>query len=213
MAMYPVLIDWKDIPCLIAGGGRIALHKAEILCAQGANVTVIAPDICPEILTMPVNVIHRKVVAEDAEGKFLVVDATDDPAAEKLLSAFCRDRHIPFNSACRGEDCSAVFPAVYRRGKTVLAVSSLGASPAASAWLRDSLAGCIPTRMDEILDDLALLRQKSREWFPEQSVRRRFLYSCMNAMLNHDQALLPEEIDTLRKSVEQETEGKGDFLL
>ena len=204
MALFPVLIDWQDTPCLIAGGGRIARHKAELLCAQGAAVTVVAPELCPEILDLPVTVRRRKVCAADTESQFLVVDATGDPAAEELLSACCRERHIPFNSACRGEDCTAVFPAVHRSGRTVLAVSSLGASPAASAWLRDSLAAHVPARMDEILDAMARLRRTARDWFPEQSDRREFLHRCLDSMLAQDRALLPEEFEALRISVEQD---------
>lgn len=198
MALYPVLIDWKGLPCLVAGGGRIARHKAELLCAQGAAVTVVAPEFCPEILALPVTTYLRKVTAEDAEGKFLVVDATGDPSAETILSSFCLEKRIPFNSACRGEDCTAMFPAVHRSGNTLVAVSSLGASPAASAWLRDFLAGHIPVRMDEILDELAHLRQRARDWFPAQSERRSFLKRCLDAMLTNGRILRPEETEALR---------------
>ena len=210
MALYPVLIDWQGLPCLVAGCGRIARHKAELLCAQGAAVTVVAPEICPEILALPVTAYRRKVTAEDAEGKLLVVDATGDPAAETILSAFCLQRHIPFNSACRGEDCTAVFPAVHRSGKTLVAVSSLGASPAASARLRDALASHVPEKMDEILAVLAQLRPRARDWFPAQSVRRVFLHRCLDAMLTQGRALRPEEIEALRKNTDEEYTEKGE---
>ena len=205
MAFYPLLIDLQGIPCLIAGGGAVALHKAELLCAQGALVTVVAPEICPELLSLPVTILRRPVAEEDLRAQRLVVDATGDPAAEQLLSAACKARQIPFNSACRGEDCTAVFPAVHRSGRTVVAVSSLGASPAASAWLRDSLAAQIPARMDEILEALALLRQHARDWFPEQRRRRAFLHRCLEQMLTCDRVLRPEEIDALRRNTEKET--------
>ena len=43
MAFYPLMIELGGAPCLIAGGGRIALHKAGVLAAQGADVTVVDP--------------------------------------------------------------------------------------------------------------------------------------------------------------------------
>ena len=85
MSFYPILLDWQGVPCLIAGGGAIALHKAELLCAQGAQVTVIAPEICQPLLALPVTVHQRRVAAEDVAGHSLVVDATGDEAAEQLL--------------------------------------------------------------------------------------------------------------------------------
>lgn len=204
MALYPILIEWQDVPCLIAGGGSLALHKAELLCAQGARVTVVAPAVCPEILALPVTVHRRPVTAEDVAGQFLVVDCTGDDAAEQLLRRACRERHIPFNSACRGEDTTAVFPAVHRQGRTVLAVSSTGASPAASTWLRDKLAALVPAQMDGILDGMARLRPLSRTYFDDQPTRRAFLRRCLDDMLSKERPLAPEEIENLRQAIEIE---------
>lgn len=204
MALYPILIDWQDMPCLVAGGGTLALHKAALLCAQGAAVTVVAPDVCRSILALPVTVHRRTVTAEDVEGRLLVVDATGDTAAEKLLREACLARNIPFNSACRGEDTTAVFPAVHRQGRTVVAVSSTGASPAASARLRDALAEHVPAQMDEILDCMAALRPLSRAYFDHQPTRRRFLHRCLDAMLTNGRPLAPEEIEALRQAIDIE---------
>ena len=49
MSYFPMFIELKDKPCLIAGGGKIALRKAETLLEFGAWVTVVAPDILPEL--------------------------------------------------------------------------------------------------------------------------------------------------------------------
>ena len=136
MSFFPILLDFDGLPCLVAGGGRLGLHKAKLLLEQGADVTVIAPEICPELAALPVQCLRRTVTAEDVAQHSLVVDATGDPAAERLLSEACRARRIPFNSACRVDDGSAIFPAVHRQGRTVLAVSSLGASPLVSVRLR-----------------------------------------------------------------------------
>ena len=76
MAFFPVLIDWDGLPCLVAGGGRLALHKAALLTEQGAAVTVVAPKICEEVLALPVTPVLRRVTEEDVLGKALVIDAT-----------------------------------------------------------------------------------------------------------------------------------------
>jgi|GEM_PF-1488209 len=204
MALYPILINWQGLPCLIAGGGSLARRKAELLCAQGAQVTVVAPDVCPSIATLPVTVRQRRVTAEDVAGQFLVVDATGDAAAEQLLREACRAGHIPFNSACRGEDTTAVFPAVHRQGRTVVAVSSTGASPAASAWLRDKLAERVPTQMDDVLACMARLRPLSRAYFDHQPTRCLFLHRCLDEMLTKERPLAPEEIEELRRAIEIE---------
>ena len=201
MSFYPILLDWQGVPCLIAGGGAIALHKAELLCAHGADVTVVAPMICPELSDLPVTVYRRKVPAEDVTGKRLVIDATGSGEAERMLRDACRWQGIPFNSACRVGDGTAVFPAVHQTGRTVVAVSTLGASPAACTRLRDELAAHVPEEMDAILDGMAALRPLSREWFDDQPTRRRFLHRCLDKMLKNGKPLDPEETNVLRQEI------------
>ncbi len=204
MAFYPILIEWQGAPCLIAGGGRIALHKAELFCAQGADVTVVAPELCPEILALPVRAEKRPVRAEDAEGMLLVVDATGSPDAETVLRPVCSERHIPFICAGHGEACSAILPAVFQKGRTVVAVSSAGASPAASARLRDYLAGQVPEKMDEILEVMAALRPLSHRYFAEQPTRRRFLHCCLDRMLEENRSLTGTEIEAVRQEIQKQ---------
>ena len=194
MAYFPILLDLTDAPCLVAGGGRLGLHKARLLLEHGAAVTVVAPEVCPEMEALPVTLLRRAVTPEDAAGKTLVVDATGNESAEEMLSRVCREAHIPFNSACRVSDGSAIFPAVYLQGRTVVAVSTLGASPVASAHLRDALAQQVPREMDKILDVMAALRPRAREEFEDQSVRRAFLRRCLDEMLSLSRPLTEEEI-------------------
>ena len=204
MSFYPILLDWQGIPCLIAGGSAIALHKAELLCAHGADVTVVAPAVCPELSALPVTVHRRSVTAEDVIGKRLVIDATGDEGAEELLRDACRAYGIPFNSACRVGDGTAVFPAVHETGRTVVAVSTLGASPAACTRLRDELAAHVPEEMDEILDGMEALRPLSRAWFDDQPTRKRFLHRCLDEMLKKGRPLAPKETEVLRQEIIKE---------
>ena len=185
MAFLPILIDVKGAPCLVAGGGHIALHNVQKLLEHGADVTVIAPEICSGLAALPVKVLKRTVTAEDTEGMLLVFDSTGDEPAQEMLSGRCKREHIPYICSGRGELCTAMLPAVLKRGRTVVAVSSLGASPAASVWLRDKLAGDIPEDLDAILDKMAELRTLSRELFSEQPKRSAFLHGCLDYMLKN----------------------------
>ncbi len=201
MAFYPILIDWQGVPCLVAGGGAVARHKAEVLCASGADVTVVAPEICPQLAALPVTVIRRAVEAKDTDDKRLVVDATGSIEAERMLREACRERGVFFNSACRVGEGTAIFPAVKQQGRTTVAVSTLGASPAACALLRDELAAHVPETMDTVLEGMATLRPLSRQWFDDQKTRKAFLHRCLNAMLKKERPLDPEETEVIRQEI------------
>ncbi len=205
MSFFPILLDFEGLPCLVAGGGRLGLHKTKLLLENGADVTVIAPEICPELAALPVRCLRRTVTAEDVTDCSLVVDATGDPAAQRLLSEACRAQRIPFNSACRVDDGSAIFPAVHRQGRTVLALSTLGASPIASAKVRDALAAHMPEHMDAILDAMAALRPRSREAFADQSQRRVFLRRCLDEMLTLARPLSEAETDAIIDKIRENT--------
>ena len=204
MAYFPLLLDLAGAPCLVAGGGRLGLHKAKLLLESGAAVTVAAPEVCPELAALPVTLLRRAVTAEDVRGMALVVDATGDAAAERLLSDACRAQHIFFNSACSVDDGSAIFPAVHRQGRTVLAVSSLGASPLASVRVRDTLAASLPEQMDDILDAMAALRARARAAFALQSERRDFLRRCLDAMLALGRPLCEAEVEAMIQKENEE---------
>ena len=219
MAFYPILIELSGMPCLVAGGGAIALHKAELLLSRGADVTVVAPKLCdglralaeaagptegePSSGTGQLRLVERAVKEADAEGKRLVVDATGDPEAVDMLSAVCKRDHIPYDCASRGGSCTAIFPAVSERGRTVVAVSTKGASPAACAYLRDRLAEEMPAEMDGILDAMASLRPLAKASFPDQPVRRLFFRRCFAAMVDAGRALTEEEIGAILEEVKQ----------
>ena len=208
MAYYPVLLDWEAKRCLVAGGGNVALHKAELLCSSGADVTVVAPVICDGIRKLPVKIIERNVAADDVKGCFFVVDATGNAEAEQLLSSCCREEGIPFNSASRVDDGTAMFPAVIRKGRTVVAVSTVGASPAASVRIRDSLAQHVPDDLDDILDMMSQLRPLSRKHLYSQENRKKFLHGCLDIMLRKKRTLAEEEIaELLQGFINKEKEG------
>ena len=199
MAYFPILIEFENAPVLIAGGGQIALHKAELLKRQGADITVIAPEICKEISDLCVKTELRTVRAEDAEDKILVIDASGSKEAEKLLSEACKRLHIPYNCAGHGDACTAIFPAIFKKGRTLVAVSSLGASPPASVWLRDRLSEDIPENMDEILEKMAEIRITAKENIPSQPVRKQFLHACLDVMIKEQRVIDEEETEEILK--------------
>lgn len=205
MAFYPILIELQGAPCLVAGGGALALHKAKLLLEQGAQVRVVAPEICPELAALPVQLTYRKAEAADVGGMLLVMDATGDAEAERVLSEACREARIPYNCAGHGAACTAILPAVYRQGRVTLAVSSLGASPAASTYLRDRLAAEIPGEMDAILEEMERLRALSKARFSAQPTRRRFLRRCLDAMLSRRAVLAPAQTEEILAEFEDET--------
>ena len=58
--LLPIFLKVENMHCLVVGGGNIALQKIQQLLDCKADVTVIAPDILPEIISLPVHVLKKK---------------------------------------------------------------------------------------------------------------------------------------------------------
>ena len=140
---YPLFIDLQDRRVLIVGGGSVAEHKVESVIEAGAAVTLVAPELTPELQRLAtfgsIEVRKRKFKEGDLEGALLVISATDDPAIQEQVAAAARARKIPVNTVDQPRLCDFIVPAIVRRGDVILAISTSGKSPALAAALRAKL--------------------------------------------------------------------------
>lgn len=152
MAYFPMFVQLEGSPCLVVGGGGIALRKVRALKDFGARVLVAADEILDEIKGMDgVAWQERGFLAEDLEGMALVVAATDNKEENHRISCLCREKRIPVNAVDQIEDCSFIFPAYLKEGEVVAAFSSGGQSPVVAQYLKEQAR----PRVTGLLGDLA----------------------------------------------------------
>lgn len=142
---YPVFLDLHGVPVLVVGGGVIAFRKASGLVESGAVVTVVAPDVVPELQRLAAHVEHRPYEVGEAAKYQLVITATNDAAVNAQVAADARAAQVWANSADDPQNCSFILPAVARRGLVTVAVSTGGASPALAGTVRSRIAQQILT--------------------------------------------------------------------
>src|SRR5688500_16432103 len=82
---YPIFLNLRDRPVLVAGAGKVALRKARGLVEAGARVTVVAPEIHPDFASLPVRLLRRRFRASDLNGALLVFAATNDRATNRRI--------------------------------------------------------------------------------------------------------------------------------
>jgi precorrin-2 dehydrogenase/sirohydrochlorin ferrochelatase len=144
-AYYPVFLDLTDRTALVVGGGPVAEGKVEGLLAAGAHVTVVSPVVTARLAGWAaagrIEHLARAYRRGDLAGRGLALVATDDPAVTGAVTAEGRERGIWVNAADEPARCDFILPAVIRRGRLVVAVSTGGASPAAARAIREELEG------------------------------------------------------------------------
>ena len=159
---YPIVLDLTGRPCLVVGGGTVALRKVAGLVEAGARVTVVSPSLTPALLRLasgaPLRWRPREYAAGDAAGFTLVMVATDDRAVNAAVAAECRERGIWANCADDPARCDFILPSVLRRGAVTVAVSTGGRSPTLARLLREDLDALLPREVAALTDVVASVR-------------------------------------------------------
>jgi siroheme synthase-like protein len=160
---YPVWLDLHDVPVLVVGAGPVAARKVDGLAAAGAAVRVVASDVSEALDRSAVAELHvRRYEPGDLDGVRLVVTATGDEAVDASVAADATAAGIWVNAADQPADCSFILPAIARRGRLAIAVSTGGASPALARRLRDRVGALLTDEVVALAEDLAARRADVR---------------------------------------------------
>lgn len=159
---FPLFLELEGRPCLVVGGGPVAVRKAQALAGCGARVKMVAPEVC-----------GRTFEDGDVGGMALVVSATNDRALNRRVAELCKAKGIPVNVVDDPANCTFIFPAVVRKGPMTVAVSSGGACPVAAKMVRDKVARCLPDDFVAAVGRLGSERENLKRDYPDPQARRR----------------------------------------
>lgn len=176
MTYFPFYCDIEKKKWLLVGGGRVAAGKFSRLIAFTRKITVIAPEISDEIkkdTASDARLLERDFMAADLDDADIVVAATDDKALNAQIASLCRERKIPVNAVDDPENCDFIFPAIIKKGRLTVSVSTNGASPIYAAMLKKQINDSLPEYIDIILEKMAALRKIVPERFPSLSQHER----------------------------------------
>lgn len=143
--MFLPLLFKKGLSCLIVGGGQVAARKAEILAEASCAITIVAPHvtgrIAEEVQRGFIRLLQREYVSGDCKGYHFVIAATPDNEINRRISDEARNLGIPVNVVDDPALSTVIFPAVWRDGALVIAVSTEGVAPFMAAEIRTRLGG------------------------------------------------------------------------
>ena len=90
MNYLPVFLRIRNAPCLVVGGGAVALRKIELLLSAGASITVVSESRDHHIqdLIQQQKIVHlkRRFSSDQIKGMHLVVAATNDRTVNQQVS-------------------------------------------------------------------------------------------------------------------------------
>ena len=165
--MYPVSLSLEGRPCLVVGGGGVALRKIHGLLKESASVTVVSPVGGTAIDALAEEgriVFHKRTYqAGDATGYALVIAATDDREVNRQVFEDATAANIWVNVADDPELCTFHLPARVTRGPLQIAIGSGGRAPFVTRRLRQFLETRIGDEWGEWIAAAARFRDTVRE--------------------------------------------------
>jgi uroporphyrin-III C-methyltransferase/precorrin-2 dehydrogenase/sirohydrochlorin ferrochelatase len=181
---FPVFFDLTGQTVLIVGGGEVALRKISMLERTGALITVVAPEIAPEVMALAaagkLKIAIREFLPEDLDGARLVIVATSRRAVNRWIAKLSESRNIPVNVVDDAQASRFIVPAIIDRDPVLVAISTGGTSPVLARRWRERLEALIPARIGELATWLKALRRASRGKLRDTDERRRFFEAVVD---------------------------------
>ncbi len=163
----------------------MAQRKAAGLLEAGAAVTVISPQVTPELERLAgegslqlVRQVFMRGMSE-VKGAALLFAATDDAAVNAAVREEGAAQGIWVNGADEADHGDFLLPAVLRQGRLTISVSTGGASPGLSRLVRNELQGWLDDGYEAYLDLMLELRLAVQQLVSDTEVRQKIFRSML----------------------------------
>lgn len=122
----PIFLDISKKNIFIIGGGRIALQKIKMLKQFTNKITVIAPEILPDIIGYKIKIVRDVYQKKYLKKDSLVYACTDDRKLNEKIKKEAENLNILVNVVDNPNLCHFITPAILKKGNMAVAISSNG---------------------------------------------------------------------------------------
>ncbi|KMT65808.1 siroheme synthase CysG [Catenovulum maritimum] len=178
MEQFPIFLNLKSFPCAVVGGGEVAFRKITALLKAKAELTVISPELSPELQNLLAQKKFTYIAQAYSEALIkdmrLVVAATDNETLNESIYHYCEANKILINAVDQPSACRYTTPSIVDRSPVVIAISSAGASPVLARRIRAMIETSLPKSLGEIASFAGSIRSKVKAKFNTIDLRRDF---------------------------------------
>jgi siroheme synthase-like protein len=191
MSLYPLFLKLAGRQVLVVGGGPVALGKVRALLEAGAVLTVVAPQIDPELEALEkkgnISIARRSFERSDVEGRWLVVAAAP-PAVNRSVAAAAESLRLFVLAVDDTSAASAYGAGTLRRGGVTVAVSTDGRAPALAGLVREGLEAVLPDDLEGWTAEAERQRAAWRASGVPMAERRPLLLEALNRLYDERRA-------------------------
>ncbi|MDO4444974.1 MAG: bifunctional precorrin-2 dehydrogenase/sirohydrochlorin ferrochelatase [Bacillota bacterium] len=137
---FPLFMDISDKKIVVIGGGNIAARRVKVLSQFCRGLTVVAPRIHPDLLTLEekgqIRVIRREYEREDIYDAWMVLAATDQHKLNEEIYSVAKCLGALVNVASNREKCDFHFPGIVKKDHFVVGINASGMDHKGAAQLK-----------------------------------------------------------------------------
>jgi siroheme synthase-like protein len=181
IALFPVYLKLHGRRVLVVGGGPVAASKLAALQAVGADIHVVAPEVCEDIRAAGVSVVQRGFEPADLDGAWFVVAAAP-PDVNRRVAEEAEGRRVFVNAVDDPPNATVYLGGVVRRAGVTIGISTDGCAPALAGLLREAIDAMLPPELEAWMLRAHELRREWRERQVPMADRRPELLDALNAL-------------------------------
>lgn len=182
---FPLTLDVNGYPVLVLGGDEEAAEKTQRLVEAGAKVTVVAPTLHAKLKDMAgsAKIVHRGRHFRDAdlEHAILVLNMVrGDRDFSRALFTRAREKKVLLWSVDQPGASTVTMPAVVACGHLRVAISTSGAAPALSGFIKEDIEKIFSEEFAVFVEWLGRLREQTKATEPDFEKRRALLREALD---------------------------------
>jgi len=176
----PITLNVKNRPCLVVGGGNVAVRKVETLMTFDTTITVVAPEVHEKLEYHAnagrIKLEKREYRRPEAAAYGIVISASDDRDLNAQVYEDAKGSGALVNVVDDPPHCDFIFPAVLRRDCLTAAISTDGKAPFVAGHLRLILENVFPEHWNRLMKLAAEFRESVRERWPDDPGKKNMCY-------------------------------------
>jgi len=173
--LFPVFLKLETLRVLLVGAGKVGLEKLGALLqnAPATPVTIVAREISPAVEEFVkdfpfVQLVQKEFSPEDLDEKDLVIVAVNDKACSRYVREMAKEKSLLVNVADTPDLCDFYLGSIVQKGDVKIAISTNGKSPTMAKRLKEVLNEAIPGELNEVTNNLHLIRNNLNGNFEEK---------------------------------------------
>lgn len=187
-SLLPIMLQLKDELVVIVGGGKVATRRIRSLLPLEVRVIVISPKVTADIARWhEQNRLHwkeKEFTPLDIQDAKIIIAATNKAKVnERVYEARSSDQLV--NLVDRPDLSDFFFPAIVRRGKLLLSISTSGASPTLTKQIKKQLEKVYTNDYESYVHFLHTCRRTVQAAGLCQSTRNYILKQLLHSRFRH----------------------------